>query len=978
MFLGALVPEDQTLTTITNTRFESNYADYGGAVDDGTTAKWSCTNCVFYRNRGQYGGAYYAYADAQSTFRNTSFIENTVTNAGGASQTSTRSIVTFDDCLFEGNSASDTGAIGCANAGTTFRRCIFRNNYCPTVASAINARVNTTVDGCTFIGNQAGERGAIATTGDPSNIIKNSIFIDNYSAISASAILFESAVAFDLTLSNLTFINNQARSIGGSMYATGTGTISIDKVVADRGYAGNGGLFAMSGTGLNVRINNANVQGINGVNGGAFHIGLGATLQVNNSVVNGNNAIAGGGVFYVDGTSTVTLVNVSASGNSARYGGFVSFSALASTGCDVTMTGCTLTNNSATNGGGIFWSEDDFPACTTNTINTNIYTANGGAYGNIRASPPHTVRLDTVPPESVAPSQPFTALISVLDFYNQTVRENRNFVGEVTVVSSTNPAVIGGISREDITANGTISFTLLRINARPNTVLTLDFHTLPRLSFSRTVNISVTACAAGFEEYISAKGYYYCLRTVDTTSATQITLAVISAVLSFACIVLFFILLRNRESPIIRAASPLFCLAIVLGGLFTLVAAWMFLWNTDATCALRPWFYALGFMILYGSLFVKEFRMFRIFNANLTKPLKITNQQLFGMVGAGMVVEIAILIGWFASAPYIRIPRVDDLELTTIPAITYECSSRNPAAFWVLVGFNLLLLTVCSVIAFLTRNLPDTLCVYLWLLSPLANFVDSLRNESRGMAFAIYNCTLTMVVCLVVAGVLYSPTAVSLVGNIGILFSTTVTLGALFLPKLWLTLRKDAVIRSIREDISQLKSDIEWKERQINEIERGFRGESSASKDTSLTAGSTKGDTRAASAAPSAAMSAVASGNGDSSDETSSSDEKPKKAGAKKSAKKAGGAKKAAKKAESESDSESQDAPAKKSAKKADSDDSSSVEQPKKAAAKKATAKPKKVESESDSEQSSEEAPKKKAPAKKPAKPETSSDEDSS
>jgi predicted outer membrane repeat protein len=861
--------------------------------------------------------------------------------------------------LFQGNSASDTGAVGCANWGTTFRRCTFIENTTPTVASAINIRINTTVDGCTFINNYAGERGAIATTGFSSNIIKNSVFIDNKSAISASSILFESAEPYDLSLSNLTFINNEARSIGGAMYASGAGTISFDGIYSRGGYAGNGGLLAIAGTGspLTVNIKNADVEGMLGTQGGAFHISGGAALNINSSTISNNEAIATGGAFYVDGSSTVTLRTVTAAGNLARYGGLVSFSLLAAPGCDFSIINSNLNNNTATNGGGVFWSEDDVPACTSSLVGTTNNGASGGSYGNLQATPPHSVRLEARPPTSIAPSKVFTAILSVLDFYNQTVRNNKNFVGEVTIVSATGNATFGGVSREDITANGTVSFQLLRINARPGTSLLVDFHTLPRLSRSEFVNITITPCEAGFEEYIT-DGVYYCLRTVDTTSATQIALAIIAGVLSFACVVLFFVLFKNMDSPIIRAASPLFCLSIVFGGLLTCAAAFMFLWNTDATCALRPWFYALGFMIIYGSLFVKEFRMFRIFNANLTKPLRISNQQLFGMIGAGLVVELAILIGWYASGPYIRIPRVDDLIRVTEPAITYECSTKSPAAFWVLVGFNLLLLTVCSVIAFLTRNLPDTL------------------NESKGLAFSIYNCTLTMVVCLVIAGVLYSPTAVSLVGSIGILFSTSVTLGAIFLPKLWLALRKDAVIQSIREDIAQLKGDIEWKERQIVEIERGFRGESSASKDTSMTAGST----RMASAAPSGVVSGGADSDSDS--DSSSSEVKPKRV-----AKKAGSGKKAAAKkapadssSDSDSDSEEEKKPAKKSAKKAASpkkaepeSDSESEEKPAKKSAKKSAKKaaaPKKAESESDSESE-------KKPAKKPAK-ESSSDSSAS
>lgn len=670
---------------------------------------WSCTNCTFYRNRGLYGGAYYGYGKATSTFRRCSFIENTTPNAGGASQTTSESKTLFEDCLFVGNSAADTGALGTNNYGTTVRRCTFRENRTPTVASALNIRVNTTVEGCIFERNSAGERGAIAVTGDRTNVIRDCVFIDNYSAISAPALLFESAIPYNLNLNNLTFINNTARLTGGAMAASGTGRIVINGLTAYRGQGGSGGLLSVSGQNLIMEINQASIQHMKATQGGVFYLTQGATLLVSNSNIQHNEAISGGGVALIEGESKLYISDSNVTSNIARYGGFTSYSLFSSEGCHVSVFRSSLDNNTAVAGGGLLWSEPDVPTCTHNFTLTSTSLVSGGTYGDIIASPPHLVRLDRLPPTNVAPSQPFSALLTLLDFFNQTVKSNKGFVGEVTIINSTNPAVVGGISREDITPNGTISFNLLRINARPGTVLQIDFHTLPRVSRSEIVELTVTQCPLGFEEYVTPTGAYYCLRTVDTTSAIQIALGIIGGILLVGSLVLFFVLFQNRTSPIIRAASPLFCLIIVIGGFFTYVSAFMFLWNSDATCALRPWFYAIGFMTMYGSLFVKEFRMFRIFHADLTKRVRITNKQLVGVVSAGVIIEIAILIGWFASAPYIKISRIDDLDVTPVPAITYECSTQNATGFWVLIAFNLLLLVVCSVIAFLTRNLPDTL-----------------------------------------------------------------------------------------------------------------------------------------------------------------------------------------------------------------------------------------------------------------------------
>jgi hypothetical protein len=76
------------------------------------------------------------------------------------------------------------------------------------------------------------------------------------------------------------------------------------------------------------------------------------------------------------------------------------------------------------------------------------------------------------------------------------------------------------------------------------------------------------------------------------------------------CVLLVGVVLKYWRSPVIRAATPSFCLVIILGGVLMLISNYF---NTlvvnDSHCAASVWFLTLGFTTVFAAMFVKTFRV---------------------------------------------------------------------------------------------------------------------------------------------------------------------------------------------------------------------------------------------------------------------------------------------------------------------------------------------------------------------------------
>ncbi len=335
---------ERRLFEISDCVLENNSASLGGAIilsasntvleakDHGTYA--TVTNCTFLNNKAVKndvqagnGGAVYITRKSEAVFSGCSFDGNTAAGNAGAVSVQSSSKAQFTDCDFTGNTGLTGGAVY-SDAATTL-----------------------TMKNIQFSGNKAaanekgsGGNGGAIYINDAQVSFDNLDFEGNSADNHAGAVY---ACATDLTLnSSFSFVGNSAKNHGGALYLT-------YKTNSDKTKDG----AILTATGVTFENNSA-------MAGGAISARTDCGANLDSVILKGNSVEGddgkadgnadGGGAVYV-GYGTLTLTNVTATGNSSSdFGGVID--AVAS---PVTVTGGTFSENSSKNGGLIYALEAD-------------------------------------------------------------------------------------------------------------------------------------------------------------------------------------------------------------------------------------------------------------------------------------------------------------------------------------------------------------------------------------------------------------------------------------------------------------------------------------------------------------------------------------------------------------------------------------------------------------------------------------------
>ena len=205
--------------------------------------------------------------------------------------------------------------------------------------------------------------------------------------------------------------------------------------------------------------------------------------------------------------------------------------------------------------------------------------------------------------------------------------------------------------------------------------------------------------------------FYFVDVYVESDSALYIAMMVIVSlcvVLSFIYLALFLFFITT---PIIRTASPIFCVVIFVGGWMQFAAAYTYLQKpTDAVCMVPIWLEMLGFVMMLSAIVVKNFRLWKLFRTtHKFFPTAIPISQLFGAIGVGLLGMLIILISWQVADPYQATRETsDDLE---IDEQYLYCGDTNEA-LWIGLVWGYLCVWICAgiVLAYLTRRLHGYFC----------------------------------------------------------------------------------------------------------------------------------------------------------------------------------------------------------------------------------------------------------------------------
>jgi gamma-aminobutyric acid type B receptor len=131
---------------------------------------------------------------------------------------------------------------------------------------------------------------------------------------------------------------------------------------------------------------------------------------------------------------------------------------------------------------------------------------------------------------------------------------------------------------------------------------------------------------------------------------------------------LFQMISNNRKEPAVRAASPIFVQAIILGSSIMLsTTIWMVLGPIvgmsinvgTAMCTVETWSFSIGWSLTFGSLLSKTWRVIQIFDKSQTKKKKPMNdKQLANVVVGVMAIDAMLCLAWMVAAP-MSLQRVD-------------------------------------------------------------------------------------------------------------------------------------------------------------------------------------------------------------------------------------------------------------------------------------------------------------------------------
>jgi hypothetical protein len=251
----------------------------------------------------------------------------------------------------------------------------------------------------------------------------------------------------------------------------------------------------------------------------------------------------------------------------------------------------------------------------------------------------------------------------------------------------------------------------------------------------------------------------------DTTNE-KVMLAINSVCIA-VCVALLAFIMTQYKTPVIRAATPSFCLVIIVGGIFMLISNYF---NTlvvnDAHCAASAWFLTLGFTMTFAALFIKTFRLWRIFGRKSLTVLKMKDSELLMAVAGFLLIDVIINAAWQGATGLKSEVVVTDVYRPAFNYTQCDYSDGGMSAVWAHIAVKAAILLVGTVLTWVVRNVPSQF------------------NESASMAAAIYN--VVFLVCFIIpiiATNVGGRSTTFMIRDFAVMFVVMATLGLLFIPK---------------------------------------------------------------------------------------------------------------------------------------------------------------------------------------------------
>eukprot|EP01102_Stenamoeba_stenopodia_P015876 TRINITY_DN5484_c0_g1_i1.p1 TRINITY_DN5484_c0_g1~~TRINITY_DN5484_c0_g1_i1.p1 ORF type:complete len:644 (-),score=191.97 TRINITY_DN5484_c0_g1_i1:220-2151(-) len=566
------------------------------------------------------------------------------------------------------------------------------------------------------------------------------------------------------------------------------------------------------------KIQDCKFKSNNAATGGAILVSDEAKVIVDKSSFESNNARFGASLAQnLDGSFRVSDSDFR-KGEAVFDGGAV-FASLIATGCS-RFDNVRFDNNQAVVAGGAFYfaartppvCSDEWKKKKSDNDNSDKleyclnckFTNNNASYGPDYATGASVLKLESDKLKRLSPSESFDMSFLLVDYYGQTLK---GFIDTLVNIKVSNDSVLRGELVKQPERDGSVSFTNLRWGSQPGHKAAILFYTEPPTT-ETGYTVEIRDCGNDevlYERTDEVNGkkttVWYCLSIQDPADVVKgLTYAGVAVILFLAFVILALLIWKRKKKPI-QNASPVFCYTVVVGVVLSTVSVSMWTKADNAMCVLRGWLLALGTSLIFGSLFVREWRLLWIFKSTKINRRIISNLDLAKGLAFIVSVNLVVLIVWTAVAPPYR---VENIDIGKEDKITYECDVSYPSSVFViiLIVLQALLLAFNCVVSFFLRNIPSSF------------------NESKHIAFTVYNAAIMMIVAIVLIIVFNDDkTAVLIIIALTVLFGCLVALVVLFAPKIFLSfLRRAQLVALIQQETTELQMELWARERQIAEV----------------------------------------------------------------------------------------------------------------------------------------------------------------
>ncbi|XP_069464250.1 vomeronasal type-2 receptor 26-like [Ambystoma mexicanum] len=200
-------------------------------------------------------------------------------------------------------------------------------------------------------------------------------------------------------------------------------------------------------------------------------------------------------------------------------------------------------------------------------------------------------------------------------------------------------------------------------------------------------------------------------RTIQVLSYEEplgLTLATTSVFSSLFPLAILALFLHQSNTPIVKANNRSLSYVLLLSLELCFMSSFSFIgYPTPAKCLFRQMAFGITFALCVSCILAKTIMVVIAFNA--TKP----NSNLRTCIGpklSFMVISICTLIQTILCTTWLSLsPPFLEYNTHTYPGqILIECNDGSSIAFWCMLGYLGILATICFIMAFFARKLPDS------------------------------------------------------------------------------------------------------------------------------------------------------------------------------------------------------------------------------------------------------------------------------